>query len=54
MRSLLLMFTIDINSLLPHSKLLAFALLLEIFLCLLLVLHVKIFPPLDVHMCARC
>jgi hypothetical protein len=31
MRSFLLMFTIDINSALPHLKLLAFALLLEIF-----------------------
>jgi hypothetical protein len=49
--SFLLMFTMDINSALPHLKLLAlmFLKILEIFLCLLLVLHVKIVPPLDVH-----
>jgi hypothetical protein len=52
MRSFLLMFTLDINADLHCSKLLAFTSLLTIlesFLCLLLVFHVKIVPPLDVH-----
>jgi hypothetical protein len=51
MRFFLLIFTMDINSALPYSKLLAFAFLLEIveiFFCLLLVLHVKLSPS------ARC
>lgn len=49
---LLLMFTMYIHYALSHSKLLAYALLLEIweiFRCLLLVLHVKIVPELDVN-----
>jgi hypothetical protein len=52
MRSFLLMFKININSALRYSKLLTLTFLLgilEIFLCLLLVLDVKIVPPLDVH-----
>jgi hypothetical protein len=52
MRSFLLIFTMDINSVLPHLKLLAFSLLLEIlevFFCLLLVPRVTIAPLLDMH-----
>jgi hypothetical protein len=52
MRSFLLMFAMDINPVLSYSKLLVLPLpleILEILLCLLLVLHAKIVPPLDVH-----
>jgi hypothetical protein len=48
----LLIFTLDINSALPYSKLFEFALLLEILdivSCLLLVLHAKVVPSLDVY-----
>jgi hypothetical protein len=52
MRFFLLMFIMDINFVLPCLKLLAFAFLLkmlDIFICLLLVPHVNVVPPLDVH-----
>jgi hypothetical protein len=47
----ILMFTVDINLVFPHSKLLASAflfLILETFLCLLLVLRGKVVALLDV------
>jgi hypothetical protein len=52
MHFFLLMSTVALNVVLPYLKLLAFVFLLkisEIFLCLLLVLHIKFVPLLDVH-----